>query len=45
MVVPVDGRSLTIEGAIDVAERSALVRADPKSLEQMDGFRALLERK
>ena len=45
MSVTVDGRSLSIEGAIDVAERGATVRVAPQSLKQMEKFRALLEEK
>ena len=45
MAVTVDGRSLSIEGAIDVAERGATVRVAPQSLKQMEKFRALLEEK
>jgi histidine ammonia-lyase len=45
MVVTVDGRTLTIERAIDVAERWVPVRASTRSLRQMEKFRALLEQK
>jgi len=45
MVVTVDGRSLTIEDAIDVAERNTAVKAGAQSLKQMEKFRALLEQK
>ncbi len=45
MVVSVDGRTLTIESALDVAERGAVVRVSPQSLRQMDKFRGLLEQK
>lgn len=43
MVVVVDGRSLTIESAMQVAEHGAAVRASPGSLKQMERFRVLLE--
>jgi len=45
MVVVVDGRSLTIETAMEVAEHGAAVRATPQSLKQMERFRAQLEQK
>jgi histidine ammonia-lyase len=45
MVVTVDGRTLTIESAIDVAEHGVSVRASAQSLRQMEKFRALLEQK
>lgn len=45
MVVTLDGRSLTLESAIDVAEGGARVRASPASLKRMDEFRGLLEGK
>lgn len=45
MVVAVDGRSLSIEAAIGVAERGAAVKVSPQSLRQMEKFRALLEQK
>ncbi len=45
MVVAVDGRSLTIEAAMDVADHAALVKASPQSLRQMEKFRVLLEQK
>jgi histidine ammonia-lyase len=45
MAVPVNGRSLTLEAAIDVAERGALVRATPGSLRKMEKFRVMLEQK
>ena len=45
MVVTVDGKSLSIEQAIDVAERGVSVRASAQSLRQMEKFRALLEQK
>jgi histidine ammonia-lyase len=45
MVVTVDGRSLTIESAIDVAEKGVAVKVTPQSLRQMEKFRALLEQK
>jgi histidine ammonia-lyase len=45
MVVAVDGRSLTIESAMDVADHGAIIRASPQSLKQMEKFRALLEQK
>jgi histidine ammonia-lyase len=45
MVVVLNGRSLTIESAMQVAEHCAIVRASPQSLRQMWKFRALLEEK
>lgn len=45
MVVLVDGRSLTLESAIEVAERGVQVRISPASLKQLAKFRALLEQK
>ncbi len=45
MVVVVDGKSLTIESAVEVAEQGAAVRASPQSLKRMERFRALLEQK
>ena len=45
MVVALDGRSLTLESAVGVAERGAKVRASVPSLRRMEKFRALLERK
>ena len=45
MAVAVDGRSLTIAAAMDVAERDAQVKASPASLERMEKFRGLLEEK
>ncbi len=45
MVVSVDGRTLTVESTLDVAERGAVVRVSPQSLRQMDKFRGLLEGK
>jgi histidine ammonia-lyase len=45
MVVPVDGRTLTIEYAIEVAERGATVKVSSQSLRQMEKYRALLEEK
>ena len=45
MVVVVDGRSLTIESAIEVAERGTAVRASLQALRQMERFRALLDDK
>jgi histidine ammonia-lyase len=45
MIVTVDGRSLTIESAIEVAEKGAAVRVTPQSLRQMEKFRSLLEQK
>ena len=45
MFVTVDGRSLSVEGAIEVAEHGASVRASPQSLKQMEKFRAILEEK
>ena len=45
MVVAVDGRSLTVESAMEVAEHGASVRASPQSLRQMEKFRALLDQK
>jgi histidine ammonia-lyase len=45
LVVTVDGRSLTLESAIEVAEKGALVKASAQSLRQMERFRTLLEEK
>lgn len=45
MVVTLDGRTLTLESAVEVAEGRATVRASPASLRQMDKFRALLDEK
>ncbi|MDE1852183.1 MAG: aromatic amino acid lyase [Thaumarchaeota archaeon] len=45
MPVTVDGRSLSLESAIEVAEGGARVKASPTSLKQMEKFRALLEQK
>jgi len=45
LVVAVDGRSLTLASAIDVAERGAEVKASPASLKHMEKLRALLEEK
>jgi histidine ammonia-lyase len=45
MVVTLDGRSLTIESAMGVADRGELVKASPQSLKQMEKFRVLLEQK
>jgi len=45
MVVLVDGRSLSVESAIEVAERGAKVKVSTQSLKRMDKFRALLEQK
>jgi histidine ammonia-lyase len=45
LVVVLDGRSLTVESAIDVAERGASVKASVASLRQMEKFRSLLEEK
>ena len=44
-MVVVNGKSLTVERAIDVAERDATVRASAQGLKQMEKFRALLEQK
>jgi len=45
MVVLVDGRSLTIESAMEVAEHGEVIRVSPQSLRQMEKFRAQLEQK
>jgi histidine ammonia-lyase len=45
LVVAVDGRSLTLAAAVDVAEKGAGVKASPSSLRQMEKFRTLLEEK
>ncbi|MDA4124373.1 MAG: aromatic amino acid ammonia-lyase [Thaumarchaeota archaeon] len=45
MVVTVDGRSLTLESAIDVAERGVPVRVSVSSLRRMERFRSLLDHK
>jgi len=44
-LVVVNGKTLTVERAIDVAERDATVRASAQGLKQMEKFRALLEQK
>ena len=44
-MVVVDGKSLTLESALDVSERRAAVRASPRSLRRMAEFRTLLEEK
>ncbi|MDG6949419.1 MAG: aromatic amino acid lyase [Nitrososphaerota archaeon] len=44
-VVVVDGRSLTLRLAMDIAEGGAAVRASPASLKRLERFRALLEGK
>lgn len=45
MAVQVDGRSLTLAAAMDVAERKTEVKATAASLERMTKFRSLLEEK
>ncbi len=45
MAVTVDGRSLTIAQAMEVAEGSASVKVSPASLKRMEKFRVVLERK
>jgi histidine ammonia-lyase len=45
MVIVVDGRSLTIESAMAVAEHDKQVKISLQSLRQMEKFRALLEQK
>ena len=45
MVVTLDGHSLTLDGAVEVAERAAVVKVSTQSLRQMEKFRALLEQK
>jgi histidine ammonia-lyase len=45
LVVEVDGRSLSLAAAVDVAERGTAIRASPASLKQMEKFRSLLEEK
>ena len=45
MVVAVDGHSLTLAAAMDVAEGGAPVKASPASLKHMERFRLLLEEK
>ncbi|HEV2139420.1 MAG TPA: aromatic amino acid ammonia-lyase [Nitrososphaerales archaeon] len=45
MAVTLDGRSLTLNDAISVAEHGATVKASPSSLKQMEKFRTLLEQK
>ena len=44
-MVVVNGKTLTIQRAKDVAERNLSVRASAQSLRRMDRFRALLEEK
>ncbi|MDG6913646.1 MAG: aromatic amino acid lyase [Nitrososphaerota archaeon] len=45
MAVVVDGHSLTLRSAMDVAEGGALVKVSPGSLKRLERFRALLEQK
>ncbi len=45
MVVTLDGRSLSLESAIDVAERGVGVRVSVSSLRRMEKFRSLLDQK
>ena len=45
MAVSVDGRSLTIQRVVDVAEQGLTVKVSPQSLRQMEKLRALLEQK
>jgi histidine ammonia-lyase len=45
LAVTLDGRSLTLNDAISVAEHRAAVKASSSSLKQMEKFRALLEQK
>lgn len=45
MTVTLDGRSLTLEAAMDVAEHGAAVKAGAQSLRRMEELRALLEKK
>ena len=45
MVVTVDGHSLTLGSAMEVAEHGVTVKASPASLRRMEKFRALLEEK
>ncbi|MDG6989216.1 MAG: aromatic amino acid lyase [Nitrososphaerota archaeon] len=44
-MVVVDGRSLTLDAAVQVAEGGALVKASPGGLKQLEKFRGLLEQK
>ena len=44
-MVVVDGHSLTLDSAIEVAEGGAPVKANPGSLKQLEKYRALLEQK
>ena len=45
MVVTLDGRSLTLESAVEVVEGGARVRVGASSLKRMEKFRSLLEQK
>ena len=45
MVVTLDGRSLTLDSAIDVAEHGTAVKASPASLKHMEKLRSLLDEK
>lgn len=45
MPVTLDGRSLTVEQAMEVADRGATVRASSSSLKRMEKFRSLLDSK
>jgi histidine ammonia-lyase len=45
MVVELDGHSLTLESAIQVAERGEMVKISPAGLKRMVKFRSLLESK
>ncbi len=45
LTVEVDGRSLTLRSAMEVAEGGTPVKASPISLKRLEKFRALLERK
>src|SRR6267143_4130239 len=45
MPVTLDGHSLTLESAIDIAIKGAVAKASSSSLKKMEKFRALLEQK
>ena len=45
MAVTLDGRSLTLDDTMSVAEKGATVKANPSSLKQMEKVRTMLEQK
>ena len=45
MTLSLDGKSLTIEGVVNVARNDGKVEIHPDSLEKIKKFRAMLERK